>query len=526
MHFKYLCSAGLALVSLGGIAGTIPSCPETPAAADLVNRCAPEVTFYVGGASAQAAALSKALLTPGVIFDEAKPFAKVRDIAQSISGSGAATKAPTPGVDGNTIAFVGYGAAGTGTAAGKRVAVIYNKANGSFAAVRQLLAPKAELEENTTLQLTSLDEQKAGTGKGVLACNVSAVAFDKVAPQAGTKMGYSTFLCDTEAPFSLGWGADKMKVMSLALSDLRPSEATPGVIAKWKNNAFPSVTTAMQGFGVIVSPALYTALIAKEVAAGHLPLSCLGSETVGVGLSDTLHALCQPNLPNADYTGLITGRVTSANAFLVTTGDTHRIVLARRTDDSGTQAVSNIFFANQAGTAPKPVNRGSDAAPDVLAGNPGNPALPKTYGDLSVYEKTSTADVIAAVSGVAAGSYGIGVVSLENRYSTVHANSDLQGALYVKLGGISPNLSDVAGTLDVDALARAGILAGYPMTYAMQAITNAKLAEPYATLAAKLVAALQNPAVDLAGVAYIASGEASKNTPYLRANSNYAPLSR
>jgi len=494
-------------------------------AADLVNRCTPEVTFYMGGASAQADALIQALLTPGLIFDEAKPFAKVRDTALSISGSGSSTQALAPGVDGNTIAFVGFGAAGTG-AAGKRVAVIYNKAYASFSAVQQLLAPKIERDENTTLQLTTLAEQVGGTGKGVLACNVSTVASDKVAPQAGVKLGYSTFLCNNEAPFSTAWGGDKMKFMSLALSDFRPSESVPWLPFQWKNSNFPSVSLAMQGFGVIVSPALYTALIAKEVAAGHLPASCASSEVVGVGLADTISALCQPNLPNADYTGLITGRVTTADAFLGSTGDTRSITLARRTDMSGTQAASHLFFINPAGIPAKPAARGSVLASDVLVGNPANPDQAKTYGSLNVFEKASDADVIDAVSGGPDGSYALGVVSLENRYNTVHTRSELKGALYVKLGGVSPSLRDDAGVLHVDAWARDGMQAGYPMSYAMQALSSAKLAEPYRSIANKLIGALQKPAIDLPGVGLIGSGDASKDTPFLRANSNFAPLSR
>ena len=177
MKRKFLLAAGVALSPLAGLAGILPSCPATPVAADLVNRCTPEVTFYMGGASVQAAAVTRALLTPGLIFDPTKPFAKVRDTAQSVSGSGSTTTQLPAGKDGNTIAFVGYGASGTGTAAGKRIAVIYNKASGSFGGVRQLLVPKAPLDENTTLQLTSRVDQKAGTGKGVLACNISSVAW-------------------------------------------------------------------------------------------------------------------------------------------------------------------------------------------------------------------------------------------------------------------------------------------------------------------------------------------------------------
>jgi len=522
MKLKLVSAACLALCSFGSFAATASSCPATPTAADLVNKCAPEVTFYIGGASAQAGALTTALLTPGVIFDESKPFAKVRDVAQTISGSGSATAVNAGVKDGNTIAFVGYGAAGTGTAAGKRVAVIYNKANGSFAGVNQLLNPKAALAENTTLVLTTLTEQK-GAGKAV-ACTTSALAADTVAAVAGTKLGYSTYECASEAAFSTGWGADKAKAMSLALADVRPSEATPGVVAKWKASAFPAVTTGMQGFGVIVSPNLYTALIKKEVAAGHLAASCLTSEDVTSAVQ-VITAACQPNLPSAAYTSLITGKTTTAADFLGDSTDTNLIVLARRTDSSGTQAASNIFFANQAAYNAKTPT--TDNAPDVIKGNPADPTASVSYGDVRVFEKTATGDVITAVKAPAAGSYAIGVVSLENYYSMTKASSKLGGALYVKIDGISPNLTvDGSGNTVVDGKDRAGIIAGYPFAFEMQAIQSAKLAEPYATIAGKIVTALKDPAGNLAGIAYIGSTDTTRNTPFTRLNSNYAPLSK
>jgi hypothetical protein len=394
--------------------------------------------------------------------------------------------------------------------------VIYNKANGSFAGVNQLLTPKAALAENTTVVLTTAAEQKTATGK-VAACLVSALAGDVVAGVTGTKLGYTTYECASEAAFSTGWGADKQKSMSLALADVRPSEATPGVIAKWKAAAFPAVTTGMQGFGVIVSPGLYTALIAKEVAAGHLAASCLTSEVVG-GATDVITAACQPNLATAAYTSLVTGKATTVDAFIGNGDTTTPIVLARRTDSSGTQAASNIFFANQAGTSVKIADRANDTAPTVVGAG--------TYGSVTVVENTATGDVITAVSAPAAGSYALGVVSIENYYSMTKSGSKLKGGLFVKLDGISPNLTEVAGATVVDSKSRVGIMSGYPMAFEMQAITSAKLAEPYATIAGKVVTALKDPAANLPGIAYIGSTDATKNTPFLRANSNYAPLSK
>ena len=529
MKLKLVTAACLALCSVGSFAAAVtPSCPATPTASDLVNKCAPEVTFYVGGASAQANALKAALVAPGTIFDAAKPFAKVRDIAQTISGSGSATAVNAGVKDGNTIAYIGYGVAG-GPAAGKILAVIYNKANGSFAGVNQLFVPKTTAAENVTLQLTTLAQQKAGTGKTVT-CGTSAFAGDTVAASA-TTMAYSTFECASEAAFSTGWGGDKVKTMSMALADVRPSEATPGlyggVIGKWKPAAFPAVTTGMQGFGVIVSPSLYTAMIAQQVALGRLPSSCTGSETVG-GATDVITAACQPNLPTAAYTSLVTGTAKTAGDFLGN-ADTGAMILARRTDSSGTQASSNIFFANQAATAAKAALQATDNAPTVFPGNPADPTLANVNGSVSVYEKTATGDVITAVSGAAG--YAIGVISLENSYALSKSASALKGALFVKIDGISPNLTvDSSGNTVVEAKQRAGIIAGYPYVYAMQALTSAKLADPYKTIAANIVTKLQDPAANLTGIAYIGSTDATKNTPFLRTSSsttaNYAPLSK
>ena len=530
MKLKLVSAACLALCSVGSFAAAVtPSCPATPTASDLVNKCAPEVTFYVGGASAQANALKAALVAPNTIFDANKPFAKVRDVAQTISGSGSASTVIKGVKDGNTIAYIGYGVAG-GPAAGQILAVIYNKANGSFAGVNQLFVPKTTAAENVTLQLTTLGQQKLGTGKAV-ACGTSALAADTVAASA-TTIAYSTFECADEAPFSTGWGADKAKAMSMALADVRPSEATPGlyggVIGKWKPTAFPSVTTGMQGFGVIVSPSLYTAMIAQQVALGRLPASCSTSETVGGAGPDTITAACQPNLPKAAYTSLVTGTAKTAGDFLGN-ADTGAMILARRTDSSGTQASSNIFFANQAATAAKAALQATDDAPTVLPGNPADPTLANVNGSVSVYEKTATGDVITAVSGAAG--YAIGVISLENSYALSHTASALKGALFVKIDGISPNLTvDSSGLTVVEAKQRAGMIAGYPYVYAMQALTSAKLADPYKTIAANIVTKLQDPTANLTGIAYIGSTDATKNTPFVRTSqsntANYAPLSK
>jgi hypothetical protein len=105
--------------------------------------------------------------------------------------------------------------------------------------------------------------------------------------------------------------------------------------------------------------------------------------------------------------------------------------------------------------------------------------------------------------------------------------------LFVKVDGISPNF--VNGALE--AKQRGGIISGYPFVYAMQALTSAKLADPYKALATAVTTELQNPVANLTGIAYIGSTDATKNTPFLRtqaadpagkviSTANYAPLSK
>jgi len=88
---------------------------------------------------AQANALKTVLTTNGAIFNTALPFVKVRNVAQSVSGTGSESTAAVAGTDYDAIAYIGYGTSSIASIAGKRVMVVYNKANGSFAGVNTLL---------------------------------------------------------------------------------------------------------------------------------------------------------------------------------------------------------------------------------------------------------------------------------------------------------------------------------------------------------------------------------------------------
>jgi len=143
-----------------------------------------------------------------------------------------------------------------------------------------------------------------------------------------------------------------------------------------------------------------------------------------------------------------------------------------------------------------------------------------------VIEGSSTSDVITAVSGNTT-DYALGVVSIENFYSNTVASSKLKGALFVKMEGVSP-IHKADGT--IDAKSRAGMLNGYPFAFQMQAIKSSALTGDYLDIYNKIVTALTDPSKDLAGIAYIGSSDASKNTAYTRftdaavSGGNYLPL--
>jgi hypothetical protein len=494
-----LVAAAVAMMSVGGAFAATPAVTCAPTTlAGLVNTCAPEVTFYMGGASAQAGALNTLLAAGTGIFDTTAPRGKIGLMTASISGLNGVTT--TDITKSNTVGYIGIGAADTPYAT-KRVLVIYNKANGSAAGVNQLLTGKGTgAGEETTLITASAKLLSKGTP------GTCSVVTDSTAGSLGTVS------CATEAPFKSAWGADKaaQKNMHMALSDVRPSELSPGIVKKWDAVKYPSVTTGMQGFGVIVNPALYTALIAKDVAAGRLAADCATSQTVG-GATDVITAACVPNMTSADMASVMGGKV-NAEGLTGVTGKT--LTLARRVASSGTQASAQLMFAGQAAYNVK--TPAADGFMDLATG--------AAKGSLdAVLESAGTGDVITAVSAPAT-DYAVGVVSIENTYSMTKTSSKLKGALFVKVNGMAPHFN--ADGTTIDAKHRTALQAGYPFAFEMQAIASTSLADPYLDIANKIKTALKDPAQNLAGIAYIGSTDATKNTAYTRSGNNYLPLSK
>jgi hypothetical protein len=459
----------------------------------LVTKCAPQITFYAAGATAMKGAIQKVLggstsspVLDSVVFDLNRPFASI-----GLNGSK------------DQYAYYGY----TKGANPQRLAVIVNGTNGSMAGVIQLISKlKAGTVEGTdkkeefksVIKFLSKADDKAASSIP----DTDLVAYD-AANSAFSSAPTYTFASTRVTDAAKGLGKLGEKVAHMAFSDVRPSEATPGQIAKWDPKAFPSETIAMQGFGVLVNANMYKALQARDIAAGRMASACQ---------DDLLTAACQPNIFTVDYTGLITGK-TSTIAGLGLTG-TSVLTLNRRPSSSGTQAATQIRFAGQENYIGKtPLNTGFNMVGSETADTTG-----LTNGDIVVKTHSGTSGLISEVR--TGSGLQIGIASLDNGAdkklggdgvtAVTRAN---QEAFWVKLDGVSP---DFKGNGTTDSKYRTALINGYSFAFEFQTLKDAKLADPYLAIYNAIVDGLKNPAIDLTGIAYIGSNDTTKNTLFTR----------
>jgi len=454
----------------------------------------------------------------------------------SASGVGAAS-VTTIGDFGakNTEIWVGTGSAKTGAAVGKRIAVVYNTANGSFAGIKQLTELKGTgAGEELSQGLLTAAQQKANAS-----LNCARTSADWAAN--GTTPTIATFACaDNKFNYLTTAATGGAKGAQLGLADVAPKQASIGVLVagKWTPTKFPMTVTAMQGFGVMANDKALQALIKREVAAGRMDATCDSAVKI---TAQTLTAACQPNLTHADMAALVTGKATAA-LISGDAADTTPIAYFRRVPMSGTQASSNIVFAGQAATegfkatdiiAKKVTATGLLTLSDVgtAPDSNGHYMLASADGKFISHAKVGSSDVINGVSGDTA-NYAFGVGSLEKTWGPVKASSGIKGASYVKIDGISPNFDKLGVN---DPKHRVGMANGYPFQLEMVAIKNAantKLPAVAAVVDA-IVAGIQDPSYNLAGVAYFgapAAGAAddvvARYAKYTRGGlgNNYAPL--
>lgn len=142
---------------------------------------------------------------------------------------------------------------------------------------------------------------------------------------------------------------------------------------------------AGQGFGIVVSPALYTLLQNDQ-----------GTGTSGV-----------PSISKAQYASLMT-QTAGTWATLLPNGTAHpastTVTLARRGLTSGTQAAAEVYFlSNPCAAGAAPIGGSSTATPGSASG--------QNLGEIIVKQEGSSDAVLAEMT---ATPYAIGVVSLEN----------------------------------------------------------------------------------------------------------------
>lgn len=504
MNMKMIAAACVAFCGVSAFAAATPSCNAAAAAADgvtLLKTCSPDITFYGAGATALKNAIQATVAADGVIFDKSKPFVTI-----NLSGNS------------NAYAYYGYGAS-TKSWAGKKVAVIINGTNGSMAGVNQLLTGLksgsvengVDQQEYKTIQLHTAAAQKAGTS--MPNADVTVTTESALAPVV-------TLAATRVEDFKKAWGTDKQKVAHMAFSDVRPSEATPGQIAKWDPKAFPTETIAMQGFGVLVNTAMYQALQTRDIAAKRMASGCQ---------DDLLSAACQPNISTSDYTALMTGKVTAAANL----GLTDTLTLNRRPSSSGTQAATQIRFAGQANYVGKTPINGLTPALSLAAFDMAGTEITNTtgvaVGSVNVITHSGTADLITNIR--TGSGLQIGVASLDNSASSkLGASSTVtranQQAFWVKLDGVSPDFkgTTTSGVDDLDSKYRTALQNGYSFAYEFQTLKSAKLAGDYSGIYSAIVTGLKDPAQNLTGIAYI--GTATNATTWTRGGNNNFPLNK
>ena len=199
-------------------------------------------------------------------------------------------------------------------------------------------------------------------------------------------------------------------------------------------------------FAVAVNKKLYLAL---QKAQG----------LVAAGATDIDEsAAAQPSVPKTFIAGALTGQINGSstskkgwNLLIPASVDSNinnkRVNVCRRTPGSGTQAASNLYFANN------PCG-GSANQYTPVAGT--TSAVPSVLGSVTVQQGSSTGVVETCLGSVEAladgtgGGYGFGVLGRENNpQALVNGVPSEKGYRYVKLSGATPSRASlIAGDYD------------------------------------------------------------------------------
>jgi len=499
MKLKVISAVCLSMFAASAFAATAPLVCKTDTPVNFVNTCAPEATLFITGSSALGGALSAVVAAD--LFDSASAVTLVSVVdAATTNGYAASTivtgSTPTAGTGAQKGEAAWYGmskASVTGTT--KRLLVVYNGTNGSAAGVSQLLGALKGGPAETDVVTVGPTKNIANT------CLTGATA--------------NVVNCMSHLP----------TLADMAISDVNPTELySLYTTAKAKLSTLTNTPLALQGMGVAVNDNLYSALQTANIRDGLLPSSCAAGD---------LTAACQPSVRSADYTSLVTkiGSIKTAAAFLHTSGDATVLTLARRDDLSGTQASSNINFAdNVCGGMGYTTTLGFNVSPftgkldktaaAVLGGGLNIIAAADSTAAL-VVQANATGGAVKTALGATTG-YAIGVISL-----TTADNAGKAGWKYVKLDNVSPNVYNGA----FDTTQRLQVINGnykFAMTaFAAVPVKAANIAKNFPLVIPAVITGLKDSTLhNLTGIGYLDGGsDATKASLVKRtAGNNCSPL--
>jgi hypothetical protein len=532
MKKSLLVLSAASLAASSAVAGTYISttvnakdpCTVTATAAasklTMPKSCAPEVTFYITGATAQAGYVTGATGLQDRWFESG--------YFTILEGDGTNATAITSGrkTDSNARGWYGIGKANT-AAAGKRLYVAYHP-KGSIEGVMQVMSSTATEPEATVFY--------PGSSK----CVVSATSS-------------LTYYC----------GQYQAVETDLALSDVKPQEgdlvwmkaANGGkTLPKFDSSALLSTPVGLQAFGLIVNNAFYKALQDRDIARGFIPASCSSEGSASTYAASSVTSACRPTMARHEYASLIAANGAKDLTFLLGAGAlAAKVVVDRRYGGSGTQASSNVYFLNNpcggrglaSATAAATDGLGLNitTADAVVTGTYGGGLIPRSgtpvtsdpsgtvtgtaYGNILVVEWTSS-------SGTALKSaYGVGSTA-DYHIGVASANAD-DGSTwkYLKLDGVDPigTATGAKAAAPFTDNLRNGL---YPFsmvfyTVVTQAAAKKKSTDTLAKMADELTITLKVPTVNLSGIAALPENSASavstmKGILSRAGNNNCAPL--
>jgi hypothetical protein len=332
-------------------------------AVDLSAGVAASNIFYIGGASAQTPGLAKAIqkFCSGTLAT----YTDTQDGKQAFTWTCSSANNATSGLTGPFV-------------------VSKVDAGGSFAGVNPVT-------NHTTMRFPDITNATVG-----------GTPFANGAITVGSLAGSVPWNDGVAVPANI---AGVQKFPQMALSDVSVN------IWRARGNSIPTTgftvnpIFAGQGFGIIVSPSLYTALQADQ------------------GLTALTGVAAIPSISKQQYANLVSGQNGISLNLLPNSATATTLRISRRSGTSGTQAASDVYFLNN------PCESGTTLGGSLV------PKAAGVFTDLggttvTVVAESSTGNVKTNVS-TAAG-FALGVVSLEN------AESGLGGAKYVKIDGVAP----------------------------------------------------------------------------------------